>query len=270
MARSLENKISLENENFMEKRQVKEQAHFDKLVETTGATWWGNITLAGIARLQKRAHLVAQELNQFKEPEVLELGCGMGEFSRFVLEMFPLLHLTGCDISPQAVQRATKLYDSYKNVCFEVTDAASMHYNSDVFDAVIGRSILHHLPVELSLTECFRVLKPGGILWFSEPNMMNPQIAIEKNVRFIGKMLQNTDDETAFFRWSLAKILRRVGFQEISVEPFDFLYPLVPKPLIGLVDSIGRLLEKIPLIREIAGSVLIYARKPVTSTIPHY
>ena len=42
-------------------------------------------------------------------------------------------------------------------------------------------------------------------------------------------------DEIAFVRWPLARSLRESGFDDIDVEPFDFLYPLTPKPLIGAV-----------------------------------
>ena len=201
--------------------QTKEQQHFDRLTETAGEIWWGSTTEAGIKRLRKRAYLIAQKLAHFKDPVVLELGCGTGAFSKFILEELPLLRLTACDISPKAIQAATERYADYKNACFEVADVSSMHYATNTFDAVIGNSVLHHLPIEISLRECFRVLKPGGIIWFSEPNMMNPQIAIEKNIRFIGRMLQNTEDETAFFRWSLAKTLQEVGFCNVSVQPSD-------------------------------------------------
>jgi len=242
--------------------QIKEQKHFDRLAETTGEIWWGSTTPAGIRRLQRRAHLIAQKLVRFRDPIVLELGCGTGGFSMFVLEELPLLRLTGCDISPKSVRVATDRYAKYKNACFEVEDATSLHYATATFDAVIGNSILHHLPIEISLRECFRVLKQSGIIWFSEPNMMNPEIAIEKNVRFIGKMLQNTEDETAFFRFSLTKTLQRIGFQNVSVQPFDFLHPIVPMPLIGIIDRVGRLVERMPLLREISGSLVICACKP--------
>ncbi len=247
----------------MKNSKLKQQEYFDRLAETTGEIWWGSSTPAGLRRLQRRAHLVIQKLSCFKDPMVLEIGCGTGAFSKFILKELSSLHLTGCDISPKAIEIAANRYDSYKHVCFEVADATSMHYNTSIFDAVIGNSILHHiLPLEICLWECFRVLKPGGIIWFSEPNMLNPQIAIEKNVRFIGRLLQDTEDETAFFRWPLTKILRRIGFQDVSVQPFDFLHPIIPNSLIGIFDSVGRLFEKTPFLREISGSLLIYARKP--------
>ena len=47
-----------------------------------------------------------------------------------------------------------------------------------------------------------------------------------------------------------------------SARPFDFLYPLTPARWIGVVERIGRLLERVPGVAEIAGSLLIRARKP--------
>lgn len=241
--------------------QLREREHFDRLAATDGEIWWGSTTPAGIRRLQRRARLIVQELARFPDPLVLELGSGTGGFSRFLFEELPSLRLTGSDISPECVRVATERYRRYRNARFEVADATALPYAPATFDAVIGNSILHHLPVERSLQECWRMLKPGGLLWFSEPNMLNPHIALEKNVRFIGRLLQNTEDETAFFRWSLAKTLRSVGFQHVSIQPFDFLHPIVPRPLIGVVDAVGRAVEKIPLLREISGSLLIRAVK---------
>lgn len=248
--------------------QVKEQEHFDRLAETIGETWWGNQTPAAAVRLRRRAELVAQKLAPYLHPHVLELGCGTGTFSKYVLEKLPSLHLLGCDISPKAVDLAAAHCGSYPHARFEVADGIALPYAKDQFDAVIGSSILHHLfPLSEVLRECYRVLKPDGLFWFSEPNMMNPHIAAEKNVRWVGKMLQDTEDETAFFRWSLAKNLRQVGFQDVSVQPYDFLHPLVPSSLIGLISTVGQWLERIPLLREISGSLVVCAYKPKASPL---
>jgi hypothetical protein len=91
--------------------------------------------------------------------------------------------------------------------------------------------------------------------------MMNPQLLIQKNVKPIKKIriLGETLDETAFFRWRLSHDLKRVGFTDISIVPFDFLHPWTPPFVIPVVNKIGTLAEKIPLIKEIAGSLIINA-----------
>ncbi len=241
--------------------QQKEREHFDKLAAQTGEIWWGSATEAGRERLRRRAQMVTDLVAGFDEPRVLEVGCGTGAFSKALLEMTPQLRLVGCDISPVSLEVAQRECADYAQAEFHEVDATNMQYDAGTFDAVVGNSILHHLPAESTLVQCYQVLKAGGVLWFSEPNMMNPQIALEKNVRFIGKRLQNTEDETAFFRWQMTRMLRDAGFDRVEVTPFDFLHPAVPAALIDLVDRFGRFCERAPLVREIAGSLVIQASR---------
>ena len=53
---------------------------------------------------------------------------------------------------------------------------------------------MHHLNVKKALVEFYRVLKPGGTIYFTEPNMLNPIIAVQKNIPFIKKLMGDTPD----------------------------------------------------------------------------
>lgn len=242
-------------------REQVEAEHFDRLAESTAEIWWGSVTAAGKERLRRRARLLAAELAPLRDPRVLEFGCGVGAFSAPLLDERPALRLVGIDVSVKSVALAAERLHSFANARFEVANALSLPYPADLFDAVVGNSVLHHLPLQPAIAEALRVLRPGGLFWFSEPNMLNPQIAVEKNIKPIGRWLQNSPDETAFFRWSLARALRRAGFAQVEVRPFDFLHPALPSLLMRPADRLGRLLERLPLVREITGSLLIVARK---------
>lgn len=242
--------------------QANEKNHFDKLAEVKGEIWWGSVTSAGIRRLRRRAELVLREIRFNPDPRVLELGCGTGAFSQFMLRGFPLLRLRCCDISGKSVEVAAKRCSKYRNVSFEIKDITADPYPDAAFDFVVGNSVLHHLPVVSVLNACFRILSPGGAILFFEPNMMNPQIAVEKNISFIGRSLGNSDNETAFFRWPLEKILCNAGFRNVSVQPFDFLHPAVPAMMVDIISKIGGWIEKTPILREISGSMFISAYKP--------
>ncbi len=245
--------------------ETNEREFFDNLAEIKKDTWWGNKTIAGMKRLEKRAHIIKNKLIHCKDPLVLELGCGTGSFSKFILQEIPSLTLIGCDISPKCIKLARENCSNFPNATFQVASATLITHNANKFNAVIGNSILHHIKeIDTALSECSRVLESNGLICFFEPNMMNPQVALERNIPLIRKLLQNTKDETAFFRWSLAKKLRKTGFQNISIQPFDFLHPLVPPPLITITNKLWQLFEKTPIIKEISGSLLISARKPNT------
>jgi SAM-dependent methyltransferase len=125
----------------------------------------------------------------------------------------------------------------------------------------VGTSILHHLELEPALREIRRVLKAGGTIYFTEPNMLNPQIAVQKNIPWIKQKLGDSPDETAFFRWPLKRLLERTGYRDIRIDPFDFLHPKTPGALINRINQFGRLFERMPVISEFAGSLYIRAFK---------
>ncbi|UCH12237.1 MAG: hypothetical protein JSW18_05335, partial [Candidatus Omnitrophota bacterium] len=98
---------------------------------------------------------------------------------------------------------------------------------------------------------------------FTEPNMMNPQLMLQKNIKPLKRIpiLGETEDETAFLKWQIRDILESMDFKEITITPFDFLHPWTPKFLIPSVKKLGSYLENIPILKEIAGSLFIQAVK---------
>lgn len=237
--------------------EVKERIHFDNLVKQTGETYYGNLRPISILRFKRKSENVLKLLEKFKNPKVLELGCGTGLLTKNLLKDNKLITIEGIDISPEAIKVAKKDLIKYKNVIFRVGSATNLPYRSGSFDAVIGNSILHHLPLGGTLKEIKRVLKPGGVIWFCEPNLLNPQIFLEKKIPFIKSFFQDSEDEKAFLRWGLSKEIKRFGFKEITIEPYEFLHPLIPSFFI----STALFLERIILIKEFAGTILIVARK---------
>lgn len=189
---------------------------------------------------------------------VLELGCGAGYFTRELARSGA--DIVAIDVSPELLEIA-KATCSAPNVRYEIQNAYELSYRNDVFDSVVGSSILHHLEIKEALREIYRVLKPGGTIFFTEPNMLNPQIAIQKNVRWVKRRLGDSPDETAFFRWRLRRLLELTGFRGVQINPFDFLHPKTTLPLVERLNSLGRLLESMPVISEFAGSLYIRAVK---------
>ena len=96
--------------------------------------------------------------------------------------------------------------------------------------------------------------------------MLNPQIAVQKNIPWIKRKLGDSPDETAFFRWPLRRLLEQTGYRDIRIDPFDFLHPKTPMPLINRVNQLGRFLEKMPVISEFAGSLYIRAAQMRSAT----
>ena len=223
----------------MEERLEHEIAHGKYLVEHGAGEVWNWESPAGKERWRRRVKMLTEFIQA--DSVVLELGCGTGYFTKEIIKTDA--KVTAIDISPDLLAVAREQVRA-SNVTFMEENAYRMTFSDNYFDYIIGSSVLHHLDIPKALSEMFRVLKPGGRIAFTEPNMMNPQIAIQKNIPYIKR-----------------KLLRSYGFVDIAIRPFDFLHPATPVKMIPLISGIGLSIEKCPIIKEISGSLFIKASK---------
>jgi SAM-dependent methyltransferase len=243
----------------MQTRSEREREHFNQLADELGSVWWGSVTKAGQMRIDQRGDLATRYGRLGPGKQVLEPGAGNGEFTLRLAKSGATI--TGVEIAPKQVAIASERLRHLPNVKMVEGDVMQLPFADQSFDAVVGNAVLHHFDLASTLPEFYRVLKPGGHFFFTEPNMMNPQIAVEKNIKFIGKKLQNSPDETAFFRWKITRRLQLMGFQDVKVVPFDFLHPGIPDEWISVVAWLSETLSNLPVVKEIGGSLQIYGCK---------
>ena len=254
----LEELNSFKGESLISERNQHEIEHGRMLASKGAESIWGWESPAGKVRAQRRARLILSRIPSGNKQSYLEIGCGTGDFTRLFSQSGA--SITAVDISEDLTAIARKNLSDNPNV--DVITSSFEDLPKDVkYDAVIGSSVLHHLDIQPALAQIFNLLVPGGTLSFAEPNMLNPQIMVQKNIPWIKKKMGDSPDETAFFRWQISTYLQKTGFIDIQVTPFDWLHPLIPPSLITTISSIGSVFEKIPVVKEFAGSLLISARK---------
>ena len=239
------------------RQAAREVAHGLTLAAGDTEHTWGWGTPAGQRRAHRRADLLARGAGLAPGMRVLEVGCGTGLFTAMLARTE--VRLVAIDISPALLEKARARGLPEDRVRF-VEGALEEAPITGPFDAVIGSSVLHHLDLRRALSRVYALLVPGGRVCFAEPNMLNPQVFLER--RFRRWFPYVSPDETAFVRWRLRRRLAESGFEAISLRPFDWLHPSVPAPLIPAVEWAGRRLERIPGLRELAGSLLIRCRRP--------
>src|SRR5215510_9301055 len=158
----------------MQHRITKEIRHGRFVAKYGAGEIWNWESPAGKLRWARRVKMLSDHLR--RGMTVLELGCGTGYFTRELARSGA--DILAIDVSPEllAIARADC---SAPNIRYEIQNACVMSYRDAVFDSVVGSSVLHHLEIKRALHEIYRVLKSGGTIYFTEPNMLNPQIAIQ-------------------------------------------------------------------------------------------
>lgn len=92
----------------------------------------------------------------------LEIGCGIGTFSRLLAERSKIV--TALDLSPKMIEIAQNLSKSHTNINFQVADVLETNFPDEHFDAIISIATLHHLPLDEILPKLKKTLKIGGRL----------------------------------------------------------------------------------------------------------
>lgn len=231
-----------------------EREHFDEKSKIYGHSWWGQATFAGRHRLKRKQDILNNFLERHNSRLLLEIGCGAGELTSRLQKG---IEAVAMDISFDLVKIGK---NNNPSVEYLLADAMKMPFKDETFDAVVGDGILHHLNLQMALNEINRVLKRSGGILFFEPNMLNPQIFLERNVPLV-RMFHQTPGETAFTRRQMKTALEKTNWKNIHIRPFDFLHPATPEFLIAPVKNAGYFFEKMPLLKEIAGSLWIEAVK---------
>ncbi|HJR19392.1 MAG TPA: class I SAM-dependent methyltransferase [Actinomycetota bacterium] len=180
----------------------------------------GERTLPGIPEENYwfQRHVVAYRhaADRIAGMNVLDAGCGEGYGSAMLAEH--AASVVGVDLERDVIEHAA---ERYPNVRFQTGDLATLGFPDASFDAVVTFQVIEHMQSPRGfLTECGRVLRPGGLLVLSTPNRLtfspagvrNPFHTVEfapaelRSVledRFVVQLLGGT-----FHRWRLDLVER--------------------------------------------------------------
>ncbi len=192
---------------------------------------------AEMARLMNQDRIITKNMGglfpeQFdlsRVSDVLDIGCGPGGWVLDVAYMYPTMHVVGIDVSRLMVEyaHAQAKVQGLKKVSFKVMDARKpLEFPDSSFDLVNARFISGFMPPAswpVLLQECWRILRPGGIIRLTEPEFpLSNSLASEKLYDMIARALQaarqsfSPDGRHAGITPMLGRFLRDAGFQNIQ------------------------------------------------------
>lgn len=120
-----------------------------------------------VAYLQRTVgnHLLEQIPTSLSANHVLDLGAGTGHFSQQLKLRFPSAQITAADLALGMLQHARQHQQADAYLCADMEHLPLASKSIDIIFSSLA--VQWSLNFERTLTECNRVLRPGGLLVFS-------------------------------------------------------------------------------------------------------
>lgn len=147
---------------------------------------------------------------------VLEIGCGPGNITQYLLSKRNDLKITGIDIAPNMIKLAKKNNPSAE---FHVMDSRNIHEFKTTFDGIICGFCLPYLsPEDVSklIVGCYNLLTVDGVLYLS---------FVEGDANKSGFMTASTGDRTYFYYHEITTIKKQLNdsnFEEIKTFKVEY------------------------------------------------
>ncbi len=179
--------------------------------------------------------------HRMRQPEQhLDIGCGPGTFIGTLSG--PGISV-GVDISQVQLAYAEQHYAG-PDRRFVAIEPGMLPFGDATFDCVTLVELIEHLTPEdtqTTLTEAYRVLRPGGQLLVSTPNYRSLWPAIEGLLNRLGNVDYSDQHINRFNRSRLASVLTECGFQSVSVRAYQLAAPFVAALGWRVADTVARL-----------------------------
>jgi len=225
--------------------------------QTENPRFFVNLLDATRARLLERAR---KSPVQFFAPlalraglNVLDVGCGTGDFLRLLAPLVSPGKAVGLDLSEtmiaEAVQRST---ENAANLSFRVGSALELPFQAETFDRVLATQVLLHLPDPWKvLAEMKRVLAPSGLICISEIDWGT--LVVQTSDNELGRRFSDLacrELRNGLIIRELPGELRKLGFNHIVILPEvevaqerDTLYTWFVEPSLKHFKRIGAFSE---------------------------
>ncbi len=162
----------------------------------------------------------------FQNKTVLDLGCGFGYFE--LACPAEVKELVGLEPDSLEASMASELTESQKNCRIIEGVGENIPLPEASIDVIVSFSVLEHVrSIPKVLEECYRVLKPGGVMYFGVPNYLAfreshykifflpcfPRALAKIYLGFIGKNPKFLDSIHYVTPRYLRDVIQRQGFE---------------------------------------------------------
>jgi SAM-dependent methyltransferase len=227
--------------------------------------YWRSYPQSSPHKLRWRALTVRHSFHVLPGESILEIGAGGGVWTRELAAVFrDENEITAAIFNRDLAE--SKDWAAIPGVHRRVVVSLA-ELPEESFDYVIGTAILCHNRFAENLEALHRLLKPGGQILFFEQNLRNPQVLAKSVIPAIGRWSGNARCQIGISKADFRKSASQQGFTDIEVVPYDIIHPLLPKRAISAVQSIAFVIEHTPVLRDLCGTLYLWARKPGSARV---
>lgn len=187
------------------------------------------ISLELITEAAKRINPVAQN--------VLDIGCGAGNYTLMMLTKIPNLNCTLADLSKPMLDKAYERvsHNTTGKVATVQGDIREIDLPENHFDVILAGAVLHHLrddnDWESTFEKLFRLLQPGGCLMISDLITQDTKVLNDYTWERYGDYLEGLqgkeyrhkvldyvakEDSPRSMNYQL-DLMKKVGFQKVEI-----------------------------------------------------
>jgi SAM-dependent methyltransferase len=193
--------------------------------------------------------------------EVLSVGCGWHP-GRHLFPR-PAWRMTGTDLNEAKVRH---LLDTGELDAGVAASAGELPYESESFDVVLYRLVLHHIAYQSALDPVFgeaaRLLRPGGALVAVEPGLWHPVgagLALANRIG-LGPWVHGTPDDIPLSPRALLGAAREAGL-EPELHAVTYGWRRLPPPAQRALHALDPLGSR-PRLAPFGHTLLLIARRP--------
>ena len=202
------------------------QAEIDKFNDLAHEWWNIDGEFKTLHQINPARVEFIKQHTSLKNEQLIDVGCGGGILAESMAAAGA--NVTAIDLAPQSIETAKlHLYESNLSINYECIEVgAKAEQSNESFDIITCMELLEHVPdPEYIINQCNKLLKPGGMAFFSTVNRNYTSyllgiIAAEYVLKLIPK---GTHNYKKFIQPAeLRLMLKNNGFELIALSGIDF------------------------------------------------
>lgn len=143
-----------------------------------------------------------------ENPSILELGCGPGNITKYLISKRPDCSIDAIDVAPEMIRLARQ---NVPKANFQVMDVREINRFEKKYDAIVCGFCIPYLSADAwskCLSDCDKLLLAGGLFYVS---------FVPGNPNESGYQKSSSGDQTYFYYYDLEDVVQKIKNQHFKI-----------------------------------------------------